>query len=93
MEPKDPLPCLQEPANDPYPESDEPSPNLLTLLPQDPFQNYFPIYTKFFRVVSSIQIFRLKCYTFISSMLATFPAHLILLDLITVIIFREAHKL
>jgi len=36
MEPKGSLPCLQESATDPYPESVASSPHLLTLLSLDP---------------------------------------------------------
>jgi hypothetical protein len=37
MEPKGSLPCLQEPANFPYPEPDESSPHLPTPFHSDPF--------------------------------------------------------
>jgi len=52
-----------------------------------------PSVPRVFRAVSSLQVFRLKFRKyFMSPMRATYPAHLILLDLITPIILGEAYK-
>jgi hypothetical protein len=58
MEPECSVPCSQEPATDPYPETDKSSPLLTTLIPQDSFQYYPTIYAYLFRTLSSFQIFR-----------------------------------
>jgi hypothetical protein len=44
MKPEGSLPCPREPTTDPYPEPDASSQQLITLVSQDPFSYYIPIY-------------------------------------------------
>jgi hypothetical protein len=44
MEPEGSLPCSQQAASSPCPESDASSPQLSALFPKDPFQYYSHIY-------------------------------------------------
>jgi len=83
MESEGSLSYLQKPAIDLYFEPDEST----LRFPQNPF-NYFPIYAKVFRVASP---FRFSVSH--PSVRATCPAHVILLNLITLLMFSEAYKL
>jgi hypothetical protein len=81
MEPECSLPCLQEPATGPYPEPDESS-----LHP-------IPLTSAEIVILPSGPTPRCKTYAFlVSPVRATCPAHLILLDLITLLIFVEEYN-
>jgi hypothetical protein len=51
------LPCTKDPAIGPYPEPDGCSPHSHTILPQDPFQYYAPIYAFISKAASLLQNF------------------------------------
>jgi hypothetical protein len=56
------------------------------------WERYPPIYTQVFLVVSSLPVSSLKSCLHLSPMSVTWPAHLILLDLINLIILGEQYK-
>jgi hypothetical protein len=91
---KGPLQCSQKPTSGVYPEPKWCSPHNPTLLPSDPSKNLLSSHLYLvFQVVSSFQIFRPKfCKHFSSLMCWTCPAHLILLDFITIIIIIISGK-
>jgi hypothetical protein len=84
---KRPLPCLQEPANSPYPEPDSSNPHAHTVLPKDPFYITLP---STFRS-SELSLSRLLNYNYLLvyhlPMRATCPAHL--LDLIILMMLTD----
>ena len=74
------------------PEPEQSSPCLPITLLEDPFQYHFPFYTKVFQVVSFPHVSLQTLYAPLPSpMRVTWPAHLIVLDLITRIIFGEQY--
>jgi len=66
MEPEGSLSCSQDPTTDPYPEPTASSPHLPTLFPKDLFQYYLPIYSKVFRIFSSLHVLQPKFCTQVS---------------------------
>jgi hypothetical protein len=86
VEPDGSLPCSQQPAIGPYPEPDESSPHLLLPISVKSilisFQLYLVLPSGLYLSGFSTKI--LYAF-FISTMRATYPSHLILLDLITLI--------
>jgi hypothetical protein len=85
MEPETSLPCSQVHATGPYPESDESSPHLPTLVLLGPFWYYSPIYALVFQVVSSLKVFRQKFYMHLSS----FPCVLRALSIVSSFIWSS----
>jgi len=82
MKPESSLPHLQVPATYPYPEPVWSSPRPHISLPEHPSSYYLPIYAWVFQVVSFPQVSPTKTlYTLLlSTIRATCPVHLILLD-------------
>ena len=85
MEPEGSSPHQQAPANCTYPEPDQFSPWSSIPLLEDPFQYYPPIYAYVFQVVSFP--IKFKYAPLLSPVHATHPAHRIIIDLITQIVF------
>ena len=94
MEPQSSLPHSQVPATCPYPEPARSSAHTHIPLPEDPFQYYPPIYAWVSQVVSFPQVSPTKTlYTrLLSSIRATCPAHVILLDFIARTILGEEYR-
>ena len=93
MEPESSLPPLQEHTTCPILSRDQSSSCPRIQLPEDPSQYYPPIHSRVFQFVSFPQVFPPKPCMHLSPIRATYPAHLILLDLITRVIFGEQHPI
>ena len=93
MESEGSLPLSQMPATCPFPEPDQPSQCPPPIpLPEDPSYYYPFIYAWIFQVAPFLQFSSPKPCIHLSSLHATFPAHLFLLDLITWTIFGEEYR-
>jgi hypothetical protein len=90
MEPEGSLPLIQVPANCPSPGPDKSSPCPPNLLAEGSSQYYSPIYAWVIQTPSFLQLSPPKPCMHLT-MRATYPACIILLDLITRIIFGEEY--
>jgi hypothetical protein len=94
MEPEGSLLCSQELSAGPRPKPDQSSPYHLIPSLYDPFEYYPPTYVFVFLVVLSFWIsHQYPIHVHLLTILATCPAHLILLALIILITLGEEYKL